>query len=182
MPRPPRSRLLPRLLALPAATVLLALPAARLTAQARPAAATAARPTLAQVLTGTWELDAARSEFGPMPRPSAMTRRLQVTREAVEMTIAQTTPQGAITGIFRCPIGGQSCRNAQGSSETTGNARWERGSLIVVTTLDRLIGPDLTTVDRYLISPDGSTLTVERTFEAGGVASASKGRLIFHRR
>jgi hypothetical protein len=177
-----RPRLSPHVLALPLATLLLAPLASRMEAQARPVAASAERPTLAQVLTGTWELDAARSEFGPMPRPSAMTRRLQVTREALDMTIAQTTPQGEITGTFRCPIGGATCRNAQGSSQTTGNARWERGSLIVVTTLSRLIGPDLTTVDRYLVSEDGATLTVERTFEAGGVASAAKGRLVFHRR
>jgi hypothetical protein len=117
-----------------------------------------------------------------MPRPSAMTRRLQVSREALDMTISQTTPQGEVTGTFRCPIGGATCRNAQGPSQTTGTARWERGSLIVVTTLSRLIGPDLTTVDRYRISENDGTLTVERTFEAAGVASTSKGRLVFRRR
>ncbi|MGZ8377998.1 MAG: hypothetical protein ACXW0Z_12260 [Gemmatirosa sp.] len=187
MPRRPSRR--PRAmvhLALPVAALLLVPPAARLQAQARPASGTApasaARPTLAQVLTGTWELDAARSEFGPMPRPSAMTRRLQVSRETLDMAIAQTTPQGEVSGTFRCAIGGATCRNVQGPSRTTGSARWERGSLIVVTTLSRLIGPDLTTIDRYLVSDDGGTLTVERTFEAGGVASASKGRLVFRRR
>jgi len=174
MPLPPA--LATTLVALLAATTPLALGA-----QARPAAATEARPTLAQLLTGTWVLDAAQSEFGPMPRPSAMTRRLQVTRDALEMTIAQTTPQGEMTGTFRCAIGGATCRNAQGPAQTTGTARWERGSLIVVTTLSRLIGPDLTTVDRYLIAEDARTLTMERTFESGGVASASKGRLVFRR-
>ena len=177
---PPSPALATALVALLAAATPLAL-GAQARPAAAPSAATEARPTLAQLLTGTWVLDVAQSEFGPMPRPSAMTRRLQVTRDAVDMTIAQTTPQGEMTGTFRCPIGGATCRNAQGPAQTTATARWERGSLIVVTTLSRLIGPDITTVDRYLIAEDARTLTMERTFESGGVASASKGRLVFRR-
>ena len=138
--------------------------------------------TLAGLLTGTWELDAARSEFGPAPRASAMTRRMQVSREALDMAIAQTTPAGEIAGTFRCAIGGGSCRNRQGSAETSGSARWDRGALVVTTTLERLIGPNLTTVDRYLLSADHRTLTMERTFEAGGQPSPVKGRLVFVRR
>ena len=169
-----------------AATVLSALsaPTARLDAQATGASGgeVAEALTLAGLLTGTWELDAARSEFGPAPRASAMTRRMQVSREALDMAIVQTTPAGEVAGTFRCPIGGAGCRNRQGSSETSGSARWERGSLIVTTTLERLIGPNLTTVDRYLLSADHRTLTMERTFEVGGQASPVRGRLVFLRR
>ena len=166
-----------------ALSALLA-PAARLQAQATTASSgEVAEPlTLAGLLTGTWELDAARSEFGPAPRASAMTRRMQVSREALDMAIVQTTPAGEVAGTFRCPIGGASCRNRQGSSETSGSARWERGSLIVTTTLERLIGPNLTTVDRYRLSADHRTLTMERTFEVGGQASPVRGRLVFLRR
>jgi hypothetical protein len=173
--------MLARTLTTVVAAVVLTAPAARSArAQARPVAGE--RPTRAQMLTGTWELDVAQSEFGPMPRPSAMTRRLQVTRESLDMAIAQTTPQGEVTGTFRCAIGGATCRNAQGPSQTTGSARWERGVLVVTTTLSRLLGPDLTTVDRYLTTEDARTLTMERTFESGGAASASKGRLVFRRK
>jgi len=56
------------------------------------------------------------------------------------------------------------------------------GALVVTTTLERLIGPNLTTVDRYLLSADHRTLTMERTFEAGGQPSPVKGRLVFVRR
>ena len=172
-----------------AATVLSALsaPTTRLDAQATGASGAsggevAEALTLAGLLTGTWELDAAQSEFGPTPRASAMTRRMQVSREALDMAIVQTTPAGEVAGTFRCPIGGAGCRNRQGSSETSGSARWGRGSLIVTTTLERLIGPNLTTVDRYLLSADHRTLTMERTFEVGGQASPVRGRLVFLRR
>ena len=178
-----RHHLLP--VAVLAALPSLLAPAARLHAQATTTASSGevAEPlTLAGLLTGTWELDAAQSEFGPAPRASAMTRRMQVSREALDMAIVQTTPAGDIAGSFRCPIGGAGCRNRQGSTETSGSARWERGSLVVTTTLERLIGPNLTTVDRYRLSADHRTLTMERTFEIGGQASPVKGRLVFLRR
>ena len=173
-----------RLLGVAVLATLLA-PAARLHAQATTASSggEVAEPlTLAGLLTGTWELDAARSEFGPAPRASAMTRRMQVSREALDMAIVQTTPAGEVAGTFRCPIGGAGCRNRRGSAETSGSARWERGSLIVTTTLERLIGPNLTTVDRYRLSADHRTLTMERTFEIGGQPSPVQGRLVFLRR
>jgi hypothetical protein len=174
-----------RALTVASAVLASAAPATTLRAPAvtTAAAGEVAEPlALAGLLSGTWEMDPARSEFGPSPRASAMTRRMQVGRDALEMSITQTTPAGEMAGTFRCGIGGESCRNRQGSAETTGSARWEGSTLVVTTTLARLIGPDLTTIDRYQLSADRRTLTMERSFLAGGQASSAKGRLTFTRR
>lgn len=176
MPLP--SPLLPRL----APLLALALAAAPVGAQPRAGSATSvsAGPVGGgATLVGSWVLDAERSDFGPQPRPSRMTRRIQLTGAGVEMTVVQLTPRGEVTGTFRCPLDGATCRNAQGSAETTGSARWDGDALVVTTTLDRLLGPSLTTVDRYALSADGQLLTVDRTFQTS--AGAARARMVFRR-
>lgn len=164
------------------AGLALALGVAATPLAAQPAAGGGVAASVPQQLSGQWELDLTRSEFGPMPRPASMTRRLDVTPRAFDMAITQRTPGGDVSGLFHCAIGGDPCRNKQGPTETTGSARWDQGALVVTTTLSRLLGPDLTTVDRYRVSEDGRVLTMERTFEAAGTTSPSRGRLVFARR
>ncbi len=122
-------------------------------------------------LTGTWTLDAKRSEG--MGVPQAMT--LRVTKDAKLITFAKvaTLPTGEQRSLLMAKLDGSATRNTIGTRGLTVDldlaASWD-GPTFVVKTTANIGGQTLNQIDRWTVSPDGKTLrqeTVVITPQAG---------------
>lgn len=139
------------------------------------AAAQAARANF----TGTWVLDASKSQGSQMV-PSAATWTI-VQHGDTLVTDRETALEGFGTVKSRVVVGldGKSWKNTvpqpgAGDVETSSVASWDNGTL-VMTTSGNVQGTDFVQTDRWVLSADGKSLTSQRSVSAGGqeVSSAT---------
>jgi hypothetical protein len=119
-------------------------------------------------LSGTWVLQADKSDFGMAPPPQSRTDVIE--HQAPKLTIRRTmvTPAaGESTVNLVYAVDGKPHKNMVGPSELTSILTWEGGTLVSVSTVDTQQGP-LTITDRFTLSEDGKTLTQHRTLSAQG--------------
>jgi len=119
-------------------------------------------------LSGTWVLQADKSDFGRMPAPQSRTDvighqepKLTITRKMV------TTAAGESTVSLVYAVDGKPHKNMAGPSELTSVLSWEGQTLVTVSTVDTEQG-QVTITDRLTLSEDGKTLTQQRTLSAQG--------------
>src|SRR5260370_23828026 len=61
--------------------------------------------------TGSWKLDPDKSTFGPIPPPSSMTRKIDHTDPALNLTEDRSGPQGDQTLVFKYSTDGKETTN-----------------------------------------------------------------------
>lgn len=153
VPRP--SLLMFRRFFLPLALPLLLLTVTEGSAQGRPD------------LSGTWTIDSARTQWGMMP-PAPRTDRIVHT--ATELTVARqlTGPDGSSSVVLTYGFDDAEYRNTFGPIRLRSRLRWD-GAVLVITSDQETPQGALRSVDRYALSTDGRTLTVDRaiTFDGG---------------
>ncbi|HTS12005.1 MAG TPA: hypothetical protein VMH00_07805 [Candidatus Limnocylindrales bacterium] len=156
-------------------TPMAASPASAPAATAAPAAVPSAPAGLAVAadsgsaahanLSGTWVLDAAKSDFGPMPPPDSRTETIDDKDSSVTIHIKQTGgPMGGSELTLDLTTDGKTVSNStvMGNDAKT-TAHWDGASLVVNTQVSAQ-GDTATLVTTYTLSADGSTLTALRAF------------------
>jgi len=126
----------------------------------------AVTPTYGQAtrpdLTGTWTLSVIRSDYGPFPAP---THRIDVVehREAtLKVNRREVTASGEErAGEWACSTEQVECTNTIGGTEMKSTARWE-GTTLVIDTKTTYQGQKASLEDRWTLSPDHRTLTIDR--------------------
>src|SRR5262245_3928591 len=75
-------------------------------------------------LSGTWELNLTKSNFGGFPAPQSITRK--ITHEGVNlaMTIVQKGPQGEVASQFAYTTDGKPVTNKVQGGDSKGSAQW----------------------------------------------------------
>ena len=130
--------------------------------------------------TGRWEMEASRSDFAGGAAP---TRRVDtiVQRDSVLVIVRLVVvPNGGPQlHHYDLAIDGHEHRNRVGSLEIRSTLHWEGDELVVESAQPGPVG-DVTATDRWRLSSNRDTLTVQRNFVAGGSAVAQ--RLVFVRR
>ena len=89
--------------------------------------------------SGNWVLDADKSNFGPMPAPTTMTRK--VDHHDPAMTVDQTTtggPQGDQTATMKYSTDGKETTNSMMGNDMKSKAVWEGKTLVVNSSLDEV--------------------------------------------
>lgn len=127
------------------------------------AATTAAAQVKTPDLSGTWELDAAKSDFGPMQAPAKMT--LTITQGgAAKMKIVTVTPgpNGDQSVATDYPVDGapHDITTSDGAKQTS-TTKWDGSTFVVDTKMERQ-GMNVGIVSRFDLTPDGKILTVAR--------------------
>lgn len=124
-------------------------------------------------LSGTWILQLAQSDFGPLPGVDA---RIDVVIHA-EPTLSikrTTTAQGNTTvADMHFVVDGESHSNMAGETALASVLHWEGEVLVVVNTTESPQG-QLVITDRYSLSADGKTLTQARTLSIQGQELAQR--------
>jgi hypothetical protein len=119
-------------------------------------------------LSGTWKLDAAKSNFGQMQAPASQVDTITEDGPSVKIAIDQ---KGGMMGDMAytesLTTDGQSATwPGMGGSQVTGTAHWD-GNALVIDAKTSFQGSDVKIKDTYTLSADGNTLTDVTHVESG---------------
>lgn len=120
--------------------------------------------------SGDWTLNAAKSDFGPMPAPEKMVRKIEHKDPDLKITTTTATPNGERTNESAYKTDGSESVNKSGQGEAKSVVKWE-GSNLTFATKREIQGMTIEQNEKWTLSEDGKTLTVE------GLLRAPQGEL-----
>jgi len=114
--------------------------------------------------SGSWMLDAPKSNFGPLPVPSKYERVIAHSGPTIHVTTHQATgsSEQAVETNFRTD--GEFIENHYKTGVARVSGRWDADRLEVETRRD-LQGKPLTSIEIWSLSPDRRILTVKNHIE-----------------
>jgi hypothetical protein len=119
-------------------------------------------------LSGTWKLDAGKSNFGQMPPPASQVDTITDSEPSIKIAVDQKGGMmGDLTYTEGVTTDGQpSTWSGMADSKVTGSAHWE-GNALVVDAKTSFQGSDVKLKETYTLSSDGKTLTEVSHVESG---------------
>jgi hypothetical protein len=117
--------------------------------------------------SGAWKLNLAKSDFGPnYPAPKSRTDKIDHRDPNLNITVTEQFANAAqpVTGTVRYTTDGKPCINQILGNPLKATANWD-GDALVIDTWGNFNGSNITLKDRWSLSRDGRTLTVNRHFE-----------------
>ena len=114
--------------------------------------------------SGDWKLNAAKSNFGQMPAPTSLTEKITHSDPSLKVQTAQSGDYGDLNSDFSFTTDGKECQNAMGDMfKMTSTVKWDGDILMFDSKMD-FQGTAMTGVDKWSLSPDGKSITVQRHF------------------
>jgi hypothetical protein len=110
-------------------------------------------------ITGTWALDAAKSDFGQGPAPSDLV--FKITAQAEEFTVEQSGG-GQPDMSLHFNTSGKEVTNDVPGGKMTSTHRWEGQALVGDVKFVTEDGSTITFKDHISYSPDGKVMTLKR--------------------
>ena len=119
--------------------------------------------------SGTWQLDPAKSEFGPMPPPTSMVTTIEHKDPKVVIKSAQKSDQGDVVNERTITTDGKpninKLKTQMGDQDVTSTTNWSGNQLVTEFKME-INGTGLEFRDTYSLSPDGKMLTVTRDIKS----------------
>jgi hypothetical protein len=106
--------------------------------------------------SGSWKMNVTRSDFGAIPAPTSIERKITHAEPSLVIVEAQDVGLGAQTVTRMYTTDGKGSTFVSQGAEVKGTGVWE-GNEAVVTSEVEVVG--IKYVDRMMLSPDGKTLT-----------------------
>lgn len=113
--------------------------------------------------SGTWKLNTAKSDFGPLPRPDTRTDVIEHADPALKISVSSTGAQGAQNYVVNLTTDGKEATNSFGPNPAKSTATWDGNKLQVNTNL-KFNDQDVAIKSIWTLSPDGKTLTLNTHF------------------
>lgn len=111
-------------------------------------------------LSGDWKLNPAKSDFGPMPAPEKMTRKIGHKDPVLKSIQVQSGQQGEVTSELTYTTDGKESVNKTARGEVKGTAKWENDSIVIDSKREIQGVGEITQHEVWSLSADGKTLTV----------------------
>jgi hypothetical protein len=111
--------------------------------------------------SGTWKLNAGKSNFGPMPAPETRTDKITHRDPDLKDSFTQSGPMGEVTAEMKYSTDGKETTSSIRDNQIKSTAKWE-GDELVIAGKTSFEGGDVTLADRWSLSADGKTLTILR--------------------
>jgi hypothetical protein len=112
--------------------------------------------------SGSWKLDPAQSNFGPVPGPSESTQVIEHNEPLLRLTAESEGFMGANSVEFEFVTdGSEKPQSVDGRSRET-QTYWDESVLVTEWVIDNPGQPQFEMVDRRSLSADGQTMTVDR--------------------
>jgi len=128
-------------------------------AMAKPAAAPMSASGAKPNYSGTWKLNVAKSDFGPIPGPDTRTDVIEHSDPMLKVsTVQDGGAQGKQEYTLNLTTDGKEATNAPGGLEVKSTGGWETNNLVVNTKL-KFQDNDVAIKTTWLLSGDGKTLT-----------------------
>src|SRR5438552_422824 len=119
--------------------------------------------------SGTWRLDAAKSDFGPMPPPESIVHVIEHKEPNVKITSTQKGPQGETTSERTLTTDGKENTNKMrlmgGEQEAKSTSQWDGKKLGTLLKVD-IQGTAVTFTDSWELSDEGKVLTIVRVISS----------------
>ncbi len=127
-------------------------------APATPAASAAATPDY----SGTWELDPAKSDFGPQPAPARMVMRVRHAGTSLQIIgeVGTATAERRDSVVYA--LGGPAVAHEIANVGPSLTSAAVEGGQIVTRSTIRMQGAEIPVSSRWALAPDGRVLTVYR--------------------
>ena len=106
--------------------------------------------------SGDWKMNAAKTNFGPLPPPTSIVRKVTHAEPSLVIVEEQQGDLGTQNTTRKYTTDGKDTSFEANGAEVKGSAVWD-GNVIVVTSSVDAVG--LKFVDRMTLSDDGRTLT-----------------------
>jgi hypothetical protein len=106
--------------------------------------------------SGEWKMNAAKSNFGGLPAPTAVVRKVTHAEPSLVIVEDQTSDLGTQTATRKYTTDGKETSFEANGAEVKGSAVWEGTAIVVNSTVDAI---GLRFTDRMTVSGDGRTLT-----------------------
>jgi hypothetical protein len=112
-------------------------------------------------LSGTWKVNVSKSDFGPMPAPDSETHKIDHQEPAIKVNVASSGQMGDLNYDANYTTDGKECTNSVMGNEFKSVLKWD-GDDLTIDTKGSFNGTDFTAKDRWTLSQDGKTLTIQR--------------------
>jgi hypothetical protein len=109
--------------------------------------------------TGEWQMDAAKSDFGKFPMPTAILRKIVQNGSDLTIETTQRASNGEQTARVHYRTDGGETTNQLASGPATSHAFWDGQTLVIRTTMKGKGDIEVLMEERWDLSPDGKTLT-----------------------
>ena len=121
-------------------------------------------------LTGAWKLNLAKSQYGAIPPPVEVTRKVILDGINLWMSTQQKTAQRDSTSELKYTTDGKVCINKVTNGDAKGTAHWE-GDKLIIESSQQNGTQELKSREVWSLSGDGKTLTIQShlTLPQGGV-------------
>ncbi|HUE25000.1 MAG TPA: hypothetical protein VMQ86_25165 [Bryobacteraceae bacterium] len=117
--------------------------------------------------SGTWKINASKTDFGPMPPPDTMTQKIVHEDPSLKVSVVQTGGSGDMNYDMVYSTDGKEQVNHMGDNEFRTTLKWE-GDDLVGDTKGAFEGNEFTAKDRWSLSDGGKTMTLQRHIATGG--------------
>lgn len=108
--------------------------------------------------SGSWKMNADRSDFGPLPKPTQYDRKIDYKDPVIRMSVHQVSTQGERTVDLNLRTDGKETTNTSATGEAKTVAQWNGRDLNLITTRE-MEGGNVISRETWTLSPDGKILT-----------------------
>jgi hypothetical protein len=109
--------------------------------------------------TGNWKLNAAKSEFGPMPAPEKMERKITHEDQSLKYTSLQSGPNGEVTSEVAYKTDGTESTNKLRGMDVKGTAKWV-GDVLTISSKREVQGMEISQVESWSLAEEGKQLVI----------------------
>jgi hypothetical protein len=113
--------------------------------------------------SGEWKLAPAKSDFGMIPAPASIVQKVTHNDPQLKVVNTQTGDQGTTATDSSYTTDGQVCVNRGPLGDTKSTLKWDGSALVIETRMD-FQGTEVVITNRWALSDDGKTLTVNIHF------------------
>src|ERR1035438_4258925 len=113
--------------------------------------------------SGTWKLNVAKSDFGPLPAPDSRTDVIDHNDPAMKINESAVSAQGNVNATINYTTDGKEATNQIGPREIKASLVWE-GSKLVVNAKTTFQDAEVIIKNVWTLSDDGKTLTQSAHF------------------
>jgi hypothetical protein len=129
--------------------------------------------------SGSWKMNASKSDFAQFPAPSSMTAKVTHAEPKLTFETKMSSDMGDLDFTANYTTDGKECVNPGfGGSETKSVAKWD-GQTLLIDTKGSFGDNEYTMKDKWTLSEDGKILTVLRRFS--GANGDMDQRLVFEK-
>ena len=115
--------------------------------------------------SGKWNLDIAKSDFGPAPPPLSIVLVIEHKEPNLKVSSTQTTEQGVVSNVRNLTTDGKENTNTMramgGEQDIKSTTKWDGSKLVTALKVD-FQGMTTDIQDTWELSADGQVLTIAR--------------------